>query len=307
MKWYQIIQKYFGFIFFASMACGFGFPSFFTKLSDITYVLLGVIITISFLTLDYGQVRHTVKQFYIPVGVFITYKVLIPIALYYVLSLWNVKVALAALLLAATPVGMITPALTQLVGGDRAFVLTMVTLTSFAAPFYLPYLIKFVAGTKISLDALAMMFSLVKLIFIPFVISLIIRRWWKGLIQKTSHTYSAVSVLLLVPVLLGVSAKGAPLIQGNWPMAFSYLGIAVVLCGIFAVLGFGFFWFLDRGKRFGLAISVAYMNLAMSIVIASTYFSLEVVIFCIMYEIPANLLPVVLRRLAGRNKQRTTG
>jgi bile acid:Na+ symporter, BASS family len=295
MKWYEIIRKYFGLIFFGAMAAGFLFPDVFRPLSGVTYIVLGVIITISFLTIDYRQFSHTLKRFYIPFGVFIAYKLVIPAALYYVLSLWDGNIALAALLLAATPVGMITPALSQLIGADREFVLSIVVITSFAAPFYLPFLIQLVAGARISIDPVAMMFSLIKLIFIPFIISLVVRKWGKRLVDRTRHFHSALSVLFLILVLLGVMAKGAPHIRGSWSASLGFLGISLVFCAVLAVLGFGLFWFLPKEKRFGLAVSVPYMNLAMAIVIAAAYFRPEVLLFCIMYEIPANLLPVILR------------
>jgi predicted Na+-dependent transporter len=295
MKWHEIIQKYFGLIFFAAMAAGFLFSDVFRPLSEITYIVLGVIITISFLTLDYRQFAHTLKRFYVPVGVFIVYKLVIPAAFYYIISLWDRNIALAALLLAATPVGMITPALSQLIGADREFVLSIVVITSFAAPFYLPFLIKLVAGAHISVDPVSMMFSLIKLIFIPFAVSLVVRKWGKRFIDTTKHFHSALSVLLLIFVLLGIVAKGAPHIRDNWTVSVGFLGMSVVFCAALAGLGFGLFWFLSKEKRFGLAVSVPYMNLAMSIVIAAVYFRPDVLLFCIMYEVPVNLLPVILR------------
>lgn len=297
MKWYQIIQKNFGFIFFGAMAVGFFFPDFFSPLSDITYIVLGVIITISFLTLDYRQFGHTLRRFYVPFGVFIAYKLVIPAALYFCLSFWNRNIALAVLLLAATPVGMITPALSQLIGADREFVLSIVIITSFASPFYLPFLIKLIAGTHISVDPVAMMFSLIKLIFIPFAVSLIIRKWGKRFVKTTEQYHSAFSVLLLILVLLGIMAEGAPHIRQDWALSLGSLGISVLFCAVLSGLGYGLFWFLPRRKRFGLAVSIPYMNLAMSIVIAASYFSPAVLLFCIMYEVPVNLLPVLLRRM----------
>lgn len=300
MKWYEIIQKYFGIIFFAALGLGFLFPDFFLPLSKITYIVLGCIITLSFLTLDYTQFFHTLKQFYIPVGVFIAYKILIPAGLYYLLSIWNTNIALAALLLAATPVGMITPALSQLIGADKEFVLSIVVLTSFASPFYLPFLIQLIAGARIEVDAPGMMLSLVKLIFIPFVISLFIRKAGRRFIERTKAYHSSFSILFLILVLLGVSAQGAPYVRENVQNSAALLGAAVGLCVLLSGLGFALFWFLSRERRFGLAVAIPYMNLAMAVVIASQYFAAPVLLFCIMYEVPVNLLPVILRIIKRR-------
>jgi bile acid:Na+ symporter, BASS family len=298
VKWHEVVNKYFGIIVFIGLAAGFLFPGIFRRFSKIIFILLGAVITISFLTLDYKQFASTLKRFHIPLGVFIVYKIIIPVGLYYLLSLWNRNIALAALLLTATPSGMITPALSQLIGGDRAFVLALLLITSFTAPFYLPFLLKLIAGTRVALNPLEMMFSLAKLIFIPFVLSLLIRRWGRGAIEKTKHIHGTVSILLLFLIVVGVSAQGASIVRENWTTAVGYLGITTVFAALLAGFGLWLFWFLDRPKRFGLAISIPYVNMALTIVIAATYFSPEIVLFCVVYEVPANMLPVILRRVA---------
>jgi BASS family bile acid:Na+ symporter len=197
--------------------------------------------------------------------------------------------------------GMITPALAQLVGGDRALALTLVVISSFAAPFYLPFFLKIVGGTVVELNTLRMMLNLGKLIFIPFIISLVVRKWTPGIIRKSIHLHPALSVILLFFVLAGVSARGGNYVRGNFETAALFLFLAVLFCSFLTGSGYFGFWFVDREKRLGLAVSVPYMNIALAIVIAAEYFSTRVLIFSIMYEVPINLLPVLVRRLRIRS------
>lgn len=78
MKWYGMVAKFFGIIFFVALGFGFLFPELFLPLSGITLYVLGAIIALSFLTLDYTRFFKTVKQFYIPLAVFAVYKILVP-------------------------------------------------------------------------------------------------------------------------------------------------------------------------------------------------------------------------------------
>lgn len=303
MKWYEGISKYFGIVMIAALALGFGLPSVFSPISKAVFYLLGIIIGISFLTLDFREFAGTIKQFHLPLGVFLFYKIALPTGLYLILSRWDRSVALAVLLLAATPVGIITPALAGLVGGDRAFVLALVIITAFAAPFYFPFLIKIIVGTRIEIDAVGMMFTLAKLVFIPFAASLVLRKWGKKLIDRTRHLHGAVSIFLLFFVILGVCARGAPVLRSSWTAALQYFGLSIPFCILLAGLGFFLFWFLRRDRRIGLAVAIPYMNMAMTIVIASEFFTPQVVLFCVVYEIPVNILPVILRSLVNRNNK----
>ena len=303
MRWHEVISKFFGIIFLLALVLGFLLPGVFLPLSGITMYVLGVIITLSFLTLDYGEFFKTIKQFYIPLAVFVIYKLLLPAGLYFLFSLWQRNIGLAVLLLAATPVGMITPALAQITGGDRSFVLALVIITAFTAPFYLPLLLQLVGGAYIELNALSMMFSLSTLIFIPFAVSLVLRRFVSGFIKKTAPAHGALSVMLLVFVLLGIAAQGSAYIRENPAVSLSFLGASFVLAAVLAVLGYFGFRFLGRERRLGLTVAVTYMNLALAITLAAKYFTPDVMLFCIMYEVPGNLLPVVLRRL-GRGKRK---
>ena len=47
----------------------------------------------------------------------------------------------------------------------------------------------------------------------------------------------------------------------------------------------------------GLAVSIPYMNLGLSIGIALKFFSPRVLLICVIYQVPVILLPVILRRI----------
>jgi bile acid:Na+ symporter, BASS family len=298
MKWYEVIQKYFGLVFFAGLALGFGFPRIFLPLSEVTLYILGAVITISFTTMDFAELRKTVKQFYLPIVLFLFYKIAVPLGLYFFAVPIDRTAALSVLLFSAVPVGMMTPALVMLVGGNRAFVLSLVVISSLTAPFYLPFLMKAFAGTVIELEPLGMMFSLAKLIFIPLIISIFIRKLVKKLVEKTKHLHSTVSILLLFFILLGIAAQGSPYILRNPVRALLYLGVSTLLIAFLGGIGFAGGLFLDKSRRIGMTVAIPYVNFALAIVIAAEYFPAGVLLFCIVSEVPGNLMPVVVRRLS---------
>ena len=69
------------------------------------------------------------------------------------------------------------------------------------------------------------------------------------------------------------------------------LGIILILAGWFC------FFFMDRKKRTGIAIGNLYMNIGLSAVLAVNFFGPGVLMFILIYELPANLLPGLLGKI----------
>ena len=307
MTWYDFVKKYFGLIFLTGLILGFFIPKVFLSLNEAVLPILGIIIFVSFLTIDYGEFFKTLKYFHLPAAVFIGAKSLVPAALYFAAAGIDTDVALALLLLTATPPGMITPALTDLIRGDTAFVLALVVVSAFIAPFYLPFFIGLVAGAHLELDTVGMMITLAELIFIPFFASLPARRFGKRIIRRTEPMHGAVSILLLFLVLVGIGARGSGYITAHPRYALFALAVAVPLCALLVAVGYFGFPFLSKPRRMGLAVAIPYMNLGLSVGIALKFFSTRVLLICVLYQLPVILLPVILRRLFKGNGKGSKG
>jgi BASS family bile acid:Na+ symporter len=189
--------------------------------------------------------------------------------------------------------------------GDTAFLLVQLVISSLLTPFLFPLMLKLVAGAVISLDTMDMMVMLMKLIFIPFVLSLLLRKFGPSIIEETKHRYGGISVLLITILLLGIVAKGSPTIKGRLLESLPEIGLAFLL-GLFLIAsGYFPFLFLEKEKRICLALGNLFMNVGLTLVIASQYFSADVVLFCLVYELPANTLPVAMQRLFAEKKSGT--
>lgn len=297
MKWNLAVQKYFGLFFSAGIAGGFFFPEFFLPLSNYVLFILGFVMTLSFFTVDLKLIKENAKKIHIHLIIYIALKVLLPCLLYSLIALFNQTLALAVLLLTATSVAVVVPALSRLVHADSDFILFQVVLSSLFAPFQLPFLLKIMAGAVVPIDTLGMMSMLVKIIVVPFLIALLVKKFGPNLIEETKSKYGAYSVLLITALLLGLVAQGAPSIKANLSGAVPVVIETYVLGFILMAFGFYPFFFLEKRKRVALALGNLFMNVGLSIVLAAQFFSTEVLIICIIYELPANTLPVLIQRL----------
>ena len=165
----------------------------------------------------------------------------------------------------------------------------------------MPALLLLFAGTRIELDPVQMTKTLVLLIFIPFVLALVLRPFFGNAINKTKKYYSAITIILISLLMTGLMTGASAPIRER-PFAALPVAVEAVALGIILPLsGWFVFFFLDKKKRLGLSVSSLYMNIGLSAVIASSFFSPEVMLFILIYEIPANIFPAFIARIFRTN------
>lgn len=294
----SFIQKYSAAFFAAGMVSGFFFSDFFMPVSDHILLIIAVIITLTFLTIDFNAAAHHLRSFHKIGAAVIISKLVLPFILYHAAKPLGPDISIAVLLLALTPFAGITPTFTTLVGGDTEFILVNHVLQTLIAPLYMPALLLLYAGAQIELDVFSMVKTLLFLTIIPFTVSLVIRHFFKKTIEQTKKYYGPANIMLITLLLTGMIATAAEPVKANPMTALPMAGWAIVLGIILVLAGWFCFFFLDRPKRIGLAVSNLYMNIGLSAVLASSFFSPGVLMFILLYELPANLFPGIIGKIS---------
>ncbi len=297
MSWYAFIQKYFGAFFAAGLALGLFFPDFFSPVSERVVLILGTVMTMIFLTIDLKSVILNLKRFHhIGAALFVS-KAVFPLLIYLAARPLGEPVSIGVLLLCLTPFAAVSPTITRIIGGDTEFIIICQVLLTLLSPFYMPALLLLYAGAVIELDILQMMKTLVFLILIPFGISLVLRPLLKKAVERTKKYYGAFTIILISVLLSGLLSGASEPITANPLRALPLAGLAVGLGVILSAAGWFGFFFLDRKKRIGLSAANLYMNVGLTAVIAAGFFGAETMLFILLYELPANLLPAALGRI----------
>ena len=164
----------------------------------------------------------------------------------------------------------------------------------------MPLLLLLYAGTSVDIDVLGMMKNMLFLILIPFGISLIIRPLFKKTVARVKQHVGAVNILLICLLLTGLLASASGAVTAEPLRALPMAGLAFLLAIILIITGWYCFFFLDRRKQIGMAVSGLYMNIGLTAVLAAGFFSSEVVLFILLYELPANLLPNLIGKVVNR-------
>ena len=181
-------------------------------------------------------------------------------------------------------------------------VVIMVVLTSAAAPFTLPVLLKVLAGRNMDLPVGPMMWLLVQVIFVPFIAVEALRKWAPSIAGSLNEHRFPLSLLLFAMVNLGVFSRygdffrKSPFTVMEATIVAVFIGAACCACGIYC---------LPRrpvSHRIAAAVSFGNMNNVLIMVFAAEFFGPREPTVAAMYMIPFFALVVPLRLYARRTR-----
>lgn len=300
---FRFIEKHFWLFFILGIVVGLALPDFGKLFEPYLLWFLGGLLFLSYLTIDLHELRRSLHEPKLLTCVVILILFVTPVVFYYFTRLVYPSMALPVLILTAMPAGMSSPAFTKLVSGKVSLALVVVTLTTILVPFTAPYLIQLLVGAEVSFSLFDMMMTLVYLVFAPFILALIIRRLLPGIINKTKGAYGGLSIVLIVLIIMGPLALNADYLLDNVLSILPGILFLFLVSFLLHVVG----WFSAHKRSFedkkALVVCNAYMNFGMAIAIAAKFFSPEVVIAVLLYELPWDLMLIPLTFFAKRMRR----
>ncbi|MBU1348687.1 bile acid:sodium symporter [Patescibacteria group bacterium] len=204
----------------------------------------------------------------------------------------------AFFLLAAMPSGMTSPLLSELVGGNQPLALVITAGTSLLAPFTVPLMVSLAYGSTVVVDIFGMMRTLVLVIFMPFILAMIVKRFMPKQVEQVAPRTKPISTILLGLLIAGAVAPHADRIIASAReniLGFLLIILALFLFfGVLHALGYYAAWWKKRHDRSTVSVCLTYMNFTLAIFLAGTYFpDADVVLVLVLSIIPwATLLPV---------------
>ena len=117
-------------------------------------------------------------------------------------------------------------------------------------------------------------------------------------IDKVQPYLSSMAIITLSLMLLGLSAQGAPSIRANLDLTFRFFLSVVALGIILPLAGYYLFPFVNHRIRTGISVSSPLHQCGTDHRPGLRYFPEKVMIFTLLYMIPANFIPEVIKRLS---------
>lgn len=201
--------------------------------------------------------------------------------------------AAGLILVACCPGGTASNVVTFLAKGNVALSVLMTMCSTFAAIIMTPLLTKWLAGTFVPVDAVALLISTVQVVLLPLVIGILLNHYTPKLVDyilPVAPLVSVVTIALICASIIGQSAK-AVLESGVRLMAAVFLlhaGGFSLGYALARALGF------DKSMRRTVSIEVGMQNSGLGAVLAKQHFSVLAAAPCAISSVFHSIIGSVL-------------
>ena len=300
MKVSLFIEKYFWLFLFAGILLGLWNPVPFDIHPLFPKLLLGMMLFLVFLKIDALAILENIRNYKLMIYVASVYMLVIPVLFFLTVNIFDTELAIGILLLTAMPAGVSSPALTDIAKGNASLSMSLALVSQLSAPFTVPLLFWLIDIKDLSIDKLLLFKDIAILIFLPMIISQIVKRYIPLTIKKNQHLYTSLNVLLLFSfVYIAISSQRNVILDNPvaliWKIAVLYL-VFILL----HIIGYLICFRENKENRIAVAIGAAYMNNGMAIVLAASYFKPEILVLMVLSELPWNTLLEPFKRVIGR-------
>lgn len=286
--------------FFPIIALGFSvlafcMPEFFVGGKKLIIPWLGMIMLSMGLTLTLDDFMNLFdKKGAILLGVLIQFSIM-PMAAFVISKLFNASdyQLLGMILVGASAGGTASNVICYLARGNVAMSVTMTSLSTILAVFFMPSLTKVYAGAVIEVPVLKMLISMVKIVLVPVILGMIIRGFFEKPVSKIKEGIPAISILLITLIIAVIVALNRDRILTS--------GITIyMMVAIHNMTGLLFGYFVPRFLKYDsttsrtIAIEVGMQNSGLSVALAIKHFSVAAAlpgaIFSIWHNVTGSLL-----------------
>lgn len=297
MKINEFIEKYFWAFLLAGILIGlwrpvsFGIPQYLPK------ILLGLMLFLVFLKIDALGILENIRNFRLMIFVTSLQMLIIPLLFYGLFNFFDKELAVGILLLTAMPAGVSSPALADIVKGNTSLTMSLAIVTQIAAPFTVPLVFWLIGSGNLDINKLMVFRDIAILVFLPMIISQIIKKYFPAAITKSQRFFTSANIILLFTFVYVALSSQRDLILGNplglfWKTALLYL-VFIIL----HIAGYLMGYKENKKNKIALAVSSAYMNNGMAIVLASAYFGPHILVLMVLSEIPWNTLLAPFKKI----------
>lgn len=233
--------------------------------------------------------------------------IVLPLCVYFLFRVFCPSYSIAALLLTGISTGVVAPFISTLVKANVNLVLVMVVISSLLVPFTLPALVKILLGRSVEISFLGMMRILSIVIFVPILVIEVLRRFAPVMLDSIMKRRYPISLVIFAIINLGVFSRYSDFFYQNPLIILEATFIAILLGGIYLVVGITALWKAPVENQLASAISLGNMNNVLVLVFASEFFGPLEPTVAAMYMVPFFVLILPMRIYYRLKKQMGSG
>ena len=189
----DFVTKYFWLFFIFGLSMGLFFPNVGLLLTPHLIYIFIMVMILTILRLDIKNISIEIKKPLLIFVVVIFILLIRPLLFYYVSKpLFGTEFLLAILVLCLMPAGNNISIYSSILKGNPSLAIILTSITLVLSPFTISFLISKLFLLNISINFFDIFIYLIKVIFIPIIIALIINKLWRGYVSKTKYYYNSV-------------------------------------------------------------------------------------------------------------------
>ena len=186
----------------------------------------------------------------------------------------NKDIALGIILVGSCPGGTASNVITHIAGGDVSMSVSMTILSTLLAPIVTPALVYLLAGRWVDVSIIAMFKSVVKVILLPVLLGISIKKINPTAVSKSKDLFPLISSLAIILIISGIIGANADKIAQSGLIVLVIVAIHNAL-GLLGGLLVAKLAKMDYDKATALAIEVGMQNSGLAIQLASVNFALN--------------------------------
>ncbi|MDD4107745.1 MAG: bile acid:sodium symporter [Prolixibacteraceae bacterium] len=295
MKIALYIEKHFWIFLLSGLLAGLIFPVFNDFLMSVLKPFLMTMLFLVFLKTDIALIFTKMKNYKMMAFIVVMNMIIFPLFFYLTFNIFNPALAIGMLLLTSMPAGVTTPALADIVKGNTALSASIVIVTSVVAPLTVPMLFLAI-NNKVSVDPWLLFKDLALIVFVPMVLSQILKRYMPGRIERKNHLFTAANIIILSVMVYAIMGSQREIILGDFRKIIWEIVWLFVVYILLHIFGYLTAFKEDKEGKIAVTIGSAYINNGMAIVLAAVYFEPSVLILMVLSELPWNTLLIPFKK-----------
>jgi bile acid:Na+ symporter, BASS family len=218
-----------------------------------------------------------------------------PLFAFLVSKIFNLsdELLVGMILVGAVSGGTASNVIAFLAKADVALSITMTIVSTLLSIIITPYLTLLYVGQTVPVPAFDMLLSILKIVFVPVVIGLILNHFFNKYIEKRHDIFallSIISIVFIIGIIIGINESKISTIAISLMLAIACHNLLGLIAGYYFTKLFGY----DKTVCKTVAIEVGMQNSGLAVVLAMKYFTplsaLPGAIFSIWHNISGSIL-----------------
>ncbi|RXI46245.1 bile acid:sodium symporter [Malaciobacter mytili] len=220
---------------------------------------------------------------------------IMPLAAFIVSKSFNLSTELLVgmVLIGAVSGGTASNVIAYLAKADVALSITMTIVSTLLSILITPYLTLIFVGQTVPVPAFNMLLSILKIVFVPVVIGIVLNHFFHKFIEKRHDFFaflSIIAIVFIIGIIIGINQSKISSLALSLMLAIMFHNIIGLTLGYYITKFMGY----DKKSCKTVAIEVGMQNSGLAVVLAMKYFTplsaLPGAIFSIWHNISGSII-----------------